>query len=94
MNHGDQAVQYLLNGFSCSEAIVLSYAEAYHLDRDIALRIAGGFGGGMATLKTCGAVTGALMIIGLKFGAGMSQDPYRRDLTYGRSGVLPSFPAT
>jgi C_GCAxxG_C_C family probable redox protein len=39
------------------------------LDRESALRIAGGFGGGMGRLgEVCGAVSGAFMVIGLKYG--------------------------
>jgi C_GCAxxG_C_C family probable redox protein len=36
------------------------------MDRETALRVAGGFGGGMGRMAgTCGAVTGAYMVIGL-----------------------------
>ncbi|MDH4161330.1 MAG: C-GCAxxG-C-C family protein [Nitrospirota bacterium] len=42
------------------------YGERSGLDRETALRIAGAFGAGLArTGQTCGAVTGALMVIGL-----------------------------
>jgi len=38
------------------------------LDRETALKVAGAFGAGMArTGGTCGSVTGALMVIGLKY---------------------------
>jgi C_GCAxxG_C_C family probable redox protein len=46
--------------------VLLSYAEELNLDRTTALRIALGFGGGMAMAETCGAVTGAYMVLGLK----------------------------
>jgi C_GCAxxG_C_C family probable redox protein len=42
------------------------------------------FGGGMARMgKTCGAVTGAFMVIGLKCGRVSSQDEQTRDKNYG-----------
>jgi C_GCAxxG_C_C family probable redox protein len=53
------------------------------LDRERALRVAGAFGGGMARMgETCGAVTGALMVIGLKYGKTKAEDEGARDKTY------------
>jgi len=53
------------------------------LDRELALRVAGAFGGGMARMgETCGAVTGALMVIGLKYGMTQAKDEQARDKTY------------
>ena len=36
------------------------------MDRDIAMRIASGFAAGMRMAETCGAVTGAIMVLGLR----------------------------
>ena len=53
------------------------------LDRDTALRVAGAFGAGMArTGQTCGAVTGALMVIGLKYGQTHGEDKQAKEKTY------------
>jgi C_GCAxxG_C_C family probable redox protein len=53
------------------------------LDHELALRVAGAFGGGMARMgETCGAVTGALMAIGLKYGMTKAKDEGARDKTY------------
>lgn len=51
---------------NCAQSVLLSHAEDLKLDRTTALRIALGFGGGMGMAKTCGAVTGAYMVLGLK----------------------------
>ena len=51
---------------NCAQAVLLSHAEELKLDRITALRIALGFGGGMCMGETCGAVTGAYMVLGLK----------------------------
>ena len=51
---------------NCSQSVLLSYAEELNIDRNTALRVAFGFGGGMAMGETCGAVTGAYMVLGLK----------------------------
>jgi C_GCAxxG_C_C family probable redox protein len=46
------------------------------------LRIACGFGGGMRMAKTCGAVTGAFMVIGLKHGQARPEDKESKEKTY------------
>jgi C_GCAxxG_C_C family probable redox protein len=47
------------------------------------LKIATGFGGGMGrSQRTCGAVTGAYMVIGLKYGMGKIYDAEAKDKTY------------
>ena len=51
---------------NCAQSVLLSQSEDLKLDRTTALRIALGFGGGMAMGETCGAVTGAYMVLGLK----------------------------
>lgn len=44
------------------------FASDLGIDEKTALKISSGFGGGMACAETCGAVTGAYMVIGLKNG--------------------------
>ncbi len=51
---------------NCAQSVLLSYASELNLDEMTALKIAAGFGGGMAMAETCGAVTGAYMVLGLK----------------------------
>ena len=47
------------------------------IDEKTALKISSGFGGGMACAETCGAVTGAYMVIGMKHGHDVS-DPDKK----------------
>jgi len=54
------------NTLNCAQSVLLSHAEELKLDKTTALRIALGFGGGMAMAETCGAVTGAYMVLGMK----------------------------
>ena len=75
MSRAAKAVADLKAGFSCSQAVLAAFAEDLGLDVNLARRIAGGFGGGMGRLGlTCGAVTGAMMVIGLKHGAASAAD--------------------
>lgn len=51
---------------NCAQSVLLTQAEDLNLDKTTALRIALGFGGGMTMGETCGAVTGACMVLGMK----------------------------
>jgi C_GCAxxG_C_C family probable redox protein len=59
---------------SCSQAVLGAYCEKFDLDKETAYKISSGFGGGMHLDQTCGAVTGALMVISLKFGRTKADD--------------------
>ena len=63
------AVKRFLEGNACSQAVLSQYCELFDLDRTSAIKLASGFGAGMQMGKTCGAVTGAYMVLGLKFGS-------------------------
>ena len=62
----EEAVSCYHGGLNCTQAVLAVYGKRYGLDREKALKIAGAFGSGMGRGDTCGAVTGALMVIGLK----------------------------
>ena len=79
----DQAINEFDRGFSCSQAVLAAFCEELGLDRNTALKISQPFGGGMAQRgETCGAVTGAYMVIGLKHGRTQPEDTAARDRTY------------
>ena len=81
--HVDEAKALFKSGFSCSQAICAAFAEDYGIDRGMALKLSCGFGAGMARSgNTCGAVTVALMVIGMKYGRTMAVDVAARDRTY------------
>jgi C_GCAxxG_C_C family probable redox protein len=63
------AEAHLNEGFGCAQSVFAAFADEIGMDRETALRIAGPFGGGMGGLGwTCGAVTGAIMVIGFLYG--------------------------
>ncbi|MCX5858902.1 MAG: C-GCAxxG-C-C family protein [Proteobacteria bacterium] len=79
----NKAVARFQEGFSCSQAVFSVFAEKHGLDRETALRISGAFGGGMARMGlVCGAVTGAFMVIGLKYGKTEAKDEEAKEKTY------------
>jgi len=79
----DRAVRLFRQGFNCSQAVLAAYAPGLGLERKQAFRLAQSFGAGMARLgETCGAVTGALMVIGLKYGKVRPKDDTAKEHTY------------
>ena len=63
-----QAEQTFREGFNCAQAVIATFGPQLGVHREICLRIATGFGGGMATGRTCGAATGAIMVLSLLHG--------------------------
>lgn len=83
MDRIERAVSCFQEGFSCAQAVLSAYGPQLGLDREMALRVAGAFGGGMGHLgRTCGAVTGSFMVIGLRYGKTRAEDNETRDKAY------------
>lgn len=83
MSESDQAVAYFRQGYSCSQAVLAPFATRLGLDRDLAFKLSTTFGGGMGHIgETCGAVTGALMVIGLAYGRTRADDQETKARAY------------
>jgi len=79
----EYSVNCFNDGFSCSQAVLASHCEMLGLDKELAFKVSGAFGGGMGHIgEACGAVTGALMLIGLKYGKYKKEDLESKDKTY------------
>lgn len=77
------AIERFEEGFSCSQAVLSAFSDAFGLDTHLALKISQPFGGGIAHRgEMCGAVSGALMVIGLKYGRTQAEDTPARERTY------------
>jgi C_GCAxxG_C_C family probable redox protein len=71
MNKQQQSIELFRNGYNCSQSVLSVFAEELGVKKDLALKLASPFGSGIAYMQeTCGAVSGALMAIGLKYGKG------------------------
>lgn len=65
MSRADKAKEYFLNGYNCAQAVILAFSEVTELSEEDAMKLSLPFGGGMGRLRlTCGAVSGATMVIG------------------------------
>lgn len=82
MSKVKQAVEQFEKGYNCSQAILSTYCEQLGLDNETALKITTGFGGGMHVNGTCGAVMGAFMALGLKYGNIIAEDKITKENVY------------
>ncbi|GAI06412.1 unnamed protein product [marine sediment metagenome] len=83
MDRVERAVSCFKEGFSCSQAMLSTYGPQLGLNHELALKVSGAFGGGMARMgETCGAVTGAFMVIGLKYGNARVEDKQAKERAY------------
>lgn len=82
MDNVKHAVDLFQQGFNCAQAILAVYAEQFGLEREAALKLACGFGEGMRMGQTCGAVTGAFMVLGLEHGQTDATDRRPKEKTY------------
>jgi len=79
----EDAVTCFAGDFSCAQAVCSTYGPQLGLSRELAMKVAGAFGSGMGRLgQTCGAVTGALMVIGLRYGKTEAGDDEAKERTY------------
>jgi len=83
MTKSREAVACFKGGFSCTQALLSSFSEELGMDRETACKVASGFGGGVGrTGNICGAVSGAILVIGLKYGKAIPENCAERDRTY------------
>ena len=79
----NDVVESFESGFYCSQAMLSTYCEDFGLDKETALKISCGMAAGMARLSsTCGAVTGAYMVISLKYGNCLPGDKEALEKTF------------
>jgi C_GCAxxG_C_C family probable redox protein len=84
-----RAEALFLEGYACSQAVLVAFASRLGLAEDVAAGVASAFGGGMARNGwTCGALTGALMAVGLHAGNRTADGVARKDDAYARANDL------
>lgn len=69
MDKREKAMNLFKEGYNCSQSVLGAFCEELGMDFDTAMRLASSFGGGMGRMReVCGAVSGMLMVLGLKCG--------------------------
>ncbi len=83
MKKEEKAVGYFRNKFNCSQSVFTVFGLEYGIQENDCLKISCAFGGGMGRQQhICGAVTGALMALGLEYGKGLNDPEEKKQLTY------------
>ena len=79
----ERASGYLTKGFNCSQSVLLAMQEMLGCRSDLALKAATGFGGGVGNMGSmCGALSGGIMAIGLKYGRDRLDQVEEKERTY------------
>lgn len=77
------AQSYFAQGHSCAPSVLMAFAGQFGLPVDLAARLASAYGSGLSsTGQNCGAVSGALMVIGLHAGSADPNDKETRQRMY------------
>lgn len=74
MTPTEKATELHNSGYNCCQAVACAFAQKFGIDEETLFKIGEGFGLGMGAMNcTCGAVSGAVMLAGLKNSGGTSQ---------------------
>ena len=83
MDKTNKALDYFRNKFNCSQSVLAAFGPEYGLSEDECLKITTAFGGGMGRQQhICGAISGALMVLGLRYGKGLNDPEEKKSFTY------------
>ena len=68
-SRADKAMGYFMSGLNCSQAVFCAFADEFGMDIETAMKVSCGLGGGVGRMReTCGTVTGAALVLGMRFG--------------------------
>ncbi len=85
----DRALAFHKKGFNCAQAVACAFAEEAGYEEKELFRLTEGFGLGMGgTLGTCGAISGAVLLAGLKNSCGDTERPVSKGQTYQLSKAI------
>nr|WP_330398673.1 C-GCAxxG-C-C family protein [Lacrimispora celerecrescens] len=78
--------ELFLQGIDCSQVVAGAFAGELETDKVLLRKVSACFGGGMQCGETCGAVTGALMVLGMKYGHSEEGDPGQKQVMMQKTG--------
>ena len=84
----ERALRLHDKGYNCAQAVVCAYCDRFGLDEETAYKMAEGFGLGMGLMDTCGALTGAFMLAGLRGSKGTAHPGETKGQTYKTTKML------
>lgn len=85
----DIATEKFSEGYNCAQSVFYSFCDLLGFDKDLGLKMVCGLGAGMARKQeVCGAVTGAIIVIGTKYGRGETETRDATEVTYKKTREL------
>ena len=85
----ENAVDTFQSGYNCAQSVLFAFRDEVGLEEDMALKMACGLGAGMGRKQeVCGAVTGGILVLGLRHGRGSRDDRSAAELTYEKTRDL------
>ena len=83
MDKVKKAEYYFNNGYSCAQSVLAAFCEELGLKKEMAFKLAKNFGAGcLFRGDMCGAISGALMIYGLRYGSANPNDDFSEEVVY------------
>lgn len=76
------AIGYFNSGFNCGQSVLIGFCEKYGLDKETALKLSTGLGGGFRSGNICGCASAGALIVGLKYGHSSAEDKESKELCY------------
>ena len=89
----DETIKKHDKGYNCAQAVACTYSDLVGLDEETIFKLTEALGAGMGNMEgTCGAVSGACILAGLKNSSGNLELPNSKGKTYKLSrAILDSF---
>ena len=85
MDHGLKAAKVFADGYNCAQAVAVAFCDVTGLEEKATARMVSSFGGGMGRMReVCGAVSGALMVLGVVAGYADPADTVAKSAHYAR----------
>ncbi|MGB7538832.1 MAG: C-GCAxxG-C-C family protein [Anaerolineales bacterium] len=93
MDRAERAAAYMRGGLTCAQSVVKAFAGELEMEENAAVKMASSFGAGLACNGyVCGAVSGAALVLGARFGFTDPAESGARERIYGKvNGMLERF---
>lgn len=89
MSKGEIAKKLFLEGYNCSQAVSMAFADEMGIDKEIVAKLASGFGGGIGRMReVCGTVSGIAMVMSMLYGYDDPKDNSQKAELYSRIQIL------
>jgi C_GCAxxG_C_C family probable redox protein len=83
LNKSTEAKGLFDRGFNCAQSMLFTFGREYFKEDNFALKLTSGFGAGISHRgEMCGAVSGSLMIIGLRYGSCDPLDELAEEISF------------